>query len=287
MAPCILCGQERYKKLFDVGNFSLLKCVNCGLVKTSGRRKISYKKYHRDPDYSKFENHFRNLFLTRFELITRFIRKGRVLEIGCATGVMLEIFKKAGWEVWGVEPSASAEFAKQKGIKVLNTTFDTADLPKGYFDLVIINHTLEHLKNPLNAVKKANSLLRKGGVIFIDVPNFGSLSAKLLGKRWPYILPEEHNYHFTLQTLGRLLAKSGFKVIHGKTLSGVFNFANPISGLLEELSSRPKSFVIDFLSIPGAFISTTINQGTSLAVVGEKRYGRQDSYKIKTGEYEK
>src|SRR3972149_10844219 len=84
MAPCILCGQERYKKLFDVGNFSLLKCVKCGLVKTSGRRKISYKKYHRDPDYSKFENHFRNLFLTRFELITRFIRKGRVLEIGCA-----------------------------------------------------------------------------------------------------------------------------------------------------------------------------------------------------------
>jgi len=200
----------------------------------------------------------------------RFIGKGRVLEIGCATGVMLEIFKKADWEVWGVEPSGSSLLAEKKGIKVLNTTFDTADLQEDYFDLVIMNHTLEHLKNPLSAVKKANSLLKKGGVIFIDVPNFGSLSSRLLGKNWPYILPEEHDHHFTYVTVSRLLTKGGFRVKYWEARSGIFDYGKPIVGLIEELKNRKRAFVWDLITSPGALLTTLFKQGTSLSVLGRK-----------------
>ena len=270
MAPCILCSKDSFKNLFDVGIYSLIECVNCGLVKTSVGRKISYKKYHRDPDYIKFENHFRNFFLRRFKLISRFVSKGRVLEIGCATGVMLEIFKEAGWEVWGVEPSASAKFAEEKEIKVLNTTFDKANLQKGYFDALIINHTLEHFENPLEAIKKAHTLLKKGGVIFIDVPNFGSLSSRLMGKDWPYILPEEHHYHFTFATLSRLFKKEGFGIKHWEARSGIFDYENPILGLFEELKTRRKAFVWDLITSPGALLTTLLKKGTSLSVLGIK-----------------
>ncbi len=271
MDNCILCGSKYYEKLYKVKDRQLVKCKKCSLVVTEGDFSFQYRKYHGDEAYKVFGGLFKNIYQKRVNMILSFKKKpGKILDIGASTGTMLQIFKDNGWEVWGVEPSKSAELAKAKGIKIFQTTFEKANLPKNYFDVVILNHTLEHMDNPVSILKKVKRLLKKGAIVFIDVPNIGSLSARILGKRWPFILPEEHIFHFTPQTLRKVLQKSGFKVKSWKTQSGLFECAEPFSEVLLSFSTFKKRFFTNVLGFPGAFLATIMNRGASLSMIGEK-----------------
>jgi SAM-dependent methyltransferase len=272
MKKCVLCKSTEYKKLFDIKQFSLLKCKKCGLVRTRGQQTISYHHYHRDEVYKDFEKLFKNIYQKRVNIIIKFKKQpGRVLDVGTSTGTMLEIFKDAGWEVWGVEPSESAKIARKRGVKILRTTFEKAKLPKNYFDVVILNHTLEHMENPIIVLKKAKMLLKNKGIILVDVPNFGGLSAKILKERWPFILPREHLFHFTPETLRKILEKTGFKVIHWQTQSGIFECANPFFEIFYSLTTFKKRFLANILGFPGALIATLANCGASLSMIGQKK----------------
>lgn len=268
---CILCESRNYKTLFEVNGANIKKCNKCGLTITQRKMEIDYKKYHRDTDYKILEIYFKNIFKTRYKIVHLFKKHpGKVLDVGCATGVNLNIYASRGWEVWGVEPSSSAMVAKKKGFKVLKTTFENASLPIKYFDLVILNHTLEHMDNPLKVLKKVNTILRKRGLVLIDVPNFGSLSAKLTNKRWKYILPNEHNYHFTRQTLESLLVAAGYEMVFSDSRSGMLEYANPLLEIWQSLVDRKKRFFANTLGFPGALVSTLLDMGTSITVVGRK-----------------
>jgi len=272
---CILCNSKKYKELFGKEDWKILKCQKCNLVFTQRDRYKNYNNsnnYHRDVDYQKNETLFRNIFEKRFRIIGKFVKNpDRVLEVGCSTGILLSLFKKNTGETWGVEPSKSGELAKNKVTKLLRTTFEKAELPKNYFDLVILNHTLEHLENPLLVLRKVNFLLKDGGIIFVDVPNFGGLSAKIFGRNWALLLPYEHNFQFTLATLRKLLIKSNFKLIYQESRSGLFEYANPFSEVWDALKTGKKRFFTDILGFPGALIATLLNKGSSLSVVGQKQ----------------
>ena len=268
---CPLCGSRSYKKLFDVGSASIVSCTKCGLTKTENFSTPDYRKYHRDEDYQKFEWLFKNFFLKRVQTIERFQNgTGKVLEVGCSTGTFLELFKNKGWEVWGIEPSKSGEIARKKGIRVINAYFEKAEVPTGYFDLVIFNHTLEHLENPVVILQKAKKVLKNGGIVFVDVPNFGSLSSKVMGKYWGYLAPTEHLWHFTPDTLTKIFVRAGLKPIYRATTSGIFDCGNPTGGLVDKLLRGRKSFFSDLLTAPFAYLNTRMGMGTSLAVIGKK-----------------
>ncbi|MBI3397554.1 class I SAM-dependent methyltransferase [Candidatus Woesebacteria bacterium] len=210
---------------------------------------------------------FRNIFMRRFKLINKYIRSGKVLDIGCSNGVFLEIFKERGWEVWGVEPSKSAEVAEKHGIKVIKSDLENAKLPPHYFDVVILNHTLEHSDNPIKFLKIIKNLLTDEGLLFIDVPNFGSLSSRLLGKRWPYLLPNEHNFQFTKDSLTKIVRKNGYRVIHTESRSGLFEFANPMSEIFLSLIPPKKRFIKNILLFPYDLLSTILSMGDSMSVI--------------------
>lgn len=268
---CILCGKSNFKTLFSKGKYSIEKCNICGIVKTKGTSDVKYSEYHRDLDYEKYEPHFKNIFYKIYNNLSGyFVKPTKVLEIGCSRGTLLEIFKNHNWEVWGVEPSKSFWDAQAKGIKVMGVDFLNAKFQDVRFDLIIMNHTLEHLSNPLANLKKAYQILNKKGKIFIGVPNFESWSSKISGPYWSYLLPHEHTYHFTTVTLSKLLRKAGFKIIKVKTYSGIWSLANPIKGLLDEFRNRKRSFVVDLLLSPFDFLATLFNKASGLTVVAEK-----------------
>lgn len=268
---CILCSKKKFKKLFEVEGYEIIKCIKCGLVKTGkgkSKNKISYNNYHRDKDYKENEKMFKNIFKKRYNLIKKHIQKGKILEIGSSTGTLLQIFKKNGWEAWGIEPSASAIKAKKRGIKTIKETFEKARLPKKYFDVVVLNHTLEHLEDPLTTLKRVKTILKKEGVVYIDVPNFESLASKIQSKKWKYILPNEHVHHFTPKTLETLLKKAGFRVAWLKTWSGLFDYSNPFLDALQALRGKKKRFFINLYTFPFSFLSTILSKGTSMGAIG-------------------
>jgi SAM-dependent methyltransferase len=222
------------------------------------------ENYHRDEDYRKNETLFANIFEKKVNLISQYVGKGKMLEIGSATGVMLELFRDKGWKVSGVEPSGSYKEAEKKKLKIIHSKFEEVKLPNESFDLVVLNHTLEHFRNPSDVIKKINLLLKKGGIIFIDVPNFGSLSSRFLGKKWPFLLPEEHRSQFTRENLGELLHKNNFKILHWESRSGFFEYANPFKEL------KRKRFLLDILLLPYSLIATLFKMGDSMSFIARK-----------------
>lgn len=232
----------------------------------------NYSNYHRDNDYRKFSSMFRNIFMKRLILINRLIERtpGRVIDIGCSTGVFLDLFKESGWETWGVEPSKSGIIAKKKGHKVINDYFEKGVLPKNYFDLVIMNHTLEHMDNPAKVLTSLHGLLKSNGSILVDVPNAGGFGARILGEYWPYRLPDEHKSQFTRASLTAIFRTSGFKVIHFESRSGLFEYADPFLEVWSSLIGLKKRFFFDVLSFPYALIVTLLNSGDSMSLVGVK-----------------
>jgi SAM-dependent methyltransferase len=222
------------------------------------------ENYHRDEDYQKNEALFANIFQKRVNLISQYIGKGKMLEIGSATGVMLKLFRDRGWQVLGIEPSGSYKEAEKKKLEIIHSKFEEAKLSNESFDLVVLNHTLEHMENPSGVIKKINFLLKKSGIVFIDVPNFGSLSSRILGKKWPLLLPEEHKFQFTKESLGELLRINGFKILHWESRSGFFEYDNPLKEL------RRKRFLLDILSLPYSLVATLLKMGDSMSFVAEK-----------------
>jgi len=270
MKKCIFCGKNKKVKLFCQEKWCLYKCLGCGLVSTKRSEEPDYRKYHRDEEYNKSEKQFKNIFEKRYQIINKFFKKGKILEIGCSEGLLLDCFDGRKWERWGVEPSLSAKNAAERKIKVLNKFFEKAVLPNNYFNVVVMNHTLEHIDNPVKVIELIYKHLKKGGIIFIDVPNFGSISSKILRKRWRLLAPDEHNHHFTKETLQKILEKSGFKVIYTETRSGIFDYQHPFLELWYALIGFKKRFISDVFSIPLALIEKLFNQGTALTMVARK-----------------
>lgn len=268
---CISCN-NKLKFLGKNHNWDIFQCLSCGLGVTVGEfPQTPYSAYHRDPVYIKEKDQFKNIFQKRVGVIGKFKNPGRVLEVGSSTGLFLSLLKNKGWEVQGVEPSkTSTQEALKNNILTNNFTFEEAQIPSQSYDLVIFNHVLEHMDDPVNVLQKANSVLKKDGLILIDVPNFGSLSAKLRGANWQYILPKEHRWHFTPKSLITLLAKTGFQTVHWETHSGIWGYGNPLREVWESLMGGKKRFIWNILTAIPSWILTKFNAGSGLTVVAQK-----------------
>ncbi len=269
---CKLCGANKFKAIYQVQGVPIEKCQKCGLVRTNKTSFASYGAYHRDPDYLKYDKDFENIFAKRFELLSkRFEKPGKVIEIGASTGLLLSIFKAHGWETLGVEPSESAKAARKKSIKIIDLPFEKVDLGMNSFDLAILNHTLEHMTDPLFALKKVNVILKPKGLVYIDVPNFGSLAQKVQKEYWKALLPREHVHHFSKETLTKMLRKANFDTVWWGSWSGIFDVANPIKRETIKIKSRNIHLIADILDLPSNIITTIFKCGTNLAVIGRKK----------------
>ncbi len=138
----------------------------------------------------------------------------RVLEIGCAHGERLRYLRTLGWDVQGVEFSdLAASRAREKGLPCITSSIEDCTLPEASFDVIIMSMVLEHLSDPLAALKKINRWLKPGGRLLLSVPNDAGLEARLF-KEYGYSLDvPRHLTHFTPDTLSRMLATAGFEVL--------------------------------------------------------------------------
>lgn len=268
---CIACGSN-IKFLGNVQKKDIFVCRKCGLGQTVGNfTKEQYHDYHRDPIYIEAADQFRNIFKKRLDIISKIGTKGRVLEVGSSTGLFLSMLKESGWDVIGVEPSAtSSSLSRKKDLPVLNTTFELANLPNNSFDVIIFNHVLEHIDSPLDALKKARRLLRHDGIIFVDVPNFASLTARIRKSGWRYLLPKEHKWHFTPTSLFLLLEKTKFETVYWEAHSGIWGYGSPYLELWQSLSRLKKRFIWNVVGALPSWFLTKLKAGTGLTVVAQK-----------------
>ncbi|MEQ1661842.1 MAG: class I SAM-dependent methyltransferase [Thiobacillus sp.] len=167
---------------------------------------------------------------TREEILD-FIPAGsvRVLDVGCGGGGFGRTLKAArAVEVWGVEPVAeAAAMARADLDRVVEGYFDPAvDLPRGYFDAITFNDSLEHFPDVFPPLKLAAELLRPGGVIVVSLPNFRyleNIKHILIEKDFCYadngILDRTHLRFFTLKSMQRMFQEAGLVVLETRGIN--------------------------------------------------------------------
>ena len=266
---CLICGYPA-KKFSEKSGHLIYKCINCGFGFTDS---LNAQKgdYHRDETYRIEERLFDNIFLRRVDEVVKFIKTGKVLDIGCSTGIMLSIFKQRGFDVKGVEISKkAAEIARSKGIDVVVGPFEKIQFSEK-FNLVILNHTLEHLENPLEVLEKVKKILKPKGYLMIDLPNFDSPIAKLLKSKWPHLLPDEHLWHFTPKSFSIIFKKMDFKILAMKKASGIWDFGNPYLEMTQSLFGFKKRFFTNLTTVVPSLFFTKLNKGSDLLVIARKK----------------
>ena len=153
--------------------------------------------------------------LQRKRRIKKYVKRGRILDIGCGRGLALEVMRRDGWEVAGVEFSreAAACADRQYGIHVVHGVIEEWGFQPGSFDVITIYHVLEHLEKPAQVLEECGRLLRKGGLLVCAVPDISSLQATTGKGKWFHLDVPYHIHHFTEPGLVALLTKKGFTVV--------------------------------------------------------------------------
>ncbi|MBA3733327.1 class I SAM-dependent methyltransferase [Patescibacteria group bacterium] len=153
------------------------------------------------------------------------IKKGKLLDVGCATGFFMNIAKDFGFEVYGVEMS---DFAAQKGrdagLNIITGPLEGSNYPDSHFDVITMCDVLEHVSSPKDVLAEAKRILKKGGVLMVNTPDSESLWSRLFGSRWHLILPPEHLHYFSPFTLNYYLSNHGFKTMINTKIGKLFTF---------------------------------------------------------------
>ena len=165
--------------------------------------------------------------------------RGRLLDVGTAAGSFLHIAAQRGWDVQGCEPNRwLCEWGRKRyGLDIREGTIFDQRYPDGSFDVVTLWDVLEHTPDPLGLLQECGRVLKVGGLLVVNYPDIGSWVARLMGRRWVFLL-SVHLYYFTRQTMTRLLDRAGFDVaamrphIQLLELDYVLSRAEPAAGWL-------------------------------------------------------
>lgn len=181
------------------------------------------------PDYS-FEyftctqNYYerREEFLAEFDRLLQIVERleppGRLLDVGTGSGLLLVAARRRGWSVAGVEISAdAAAHAREKyGLDVIaGDVFAVPDSAR--YDVVVFNHVVEHLLDPIGNLGYGVERLRPGGLLVVGVPNFGSWMARLRKAQWASLHPHEHYWQFTRESFLQAIRPLGLQLVHFET----------------------------------------------------------------------
>ncbi len=144
-------------------------------------------------------------------------KPGVLVDIGCGNGHFLRTAMQLGWETWGVDMDPKAvETAKKTGATIMQGSFPNTGLPSDYFDWVTLHHVIEHVHDPLAALREVFRILKPGGHIWLATPNIDSLGHALFGANWRGLEPPRHLCIFHSNSLERALKSVGFTDIERK-----------------------------------------------------------------------
>lgn len=245
---CNFCNSDEYIPLYqipdlllgDVSNkFTFVKCVHCGLIYQNPRvTKQDIMKFYPDSYESYQSINLKTSWLMgkilryglqkRKRFVLNYRSKGRLLDIGCATGDFLDEVSHYGnntqWELYGVEISKyAAELAsKKKYLKIFNATLEECGFPDHYFDVITLWDVLEHLYDPAGSLSEIHRILKPGGILVIRVPNFNSLDRIIFKSEWAGWDAPRHLYVFSKSTIAAYLDRNGFSILNLSTNIGSY-----------------------------------------------------------------
>lgn len=246
---CRCCDRQQHSFLYKGkdrlhgldGQFSLFTCANCGVVAVFPRLSsneiekfypesyISYPLPVED-EKSRMRKLDRQFGVTkRRRKIEKHSKKrmGRILDIGCATGVFLNEMKSHGWDAYGVEPSsyAAGVAVERSGLNVFNGYLDEVDFEDHFFDVITLWDVFEHLADPNEALRIIKRILKPDGSLVITMPNTDSWERKIFNQYWAGWDVPRHYHIFSEDAIERLLR------LHGMHIDNLISFTGMLGAI--------------------------------------------------------
>ena len=245
-AACLVCGGERAEPLYRLSRRSILRCHDCRQVYlwplpteaeiaeefarlyTTGENPLPELR-----DYYRFcyddgpGNPLAAIYDHWLEAMERVHRPGRILDVGCGTGLFLSVARRRGWTPTGVDASVEATgFARDRfGLDVETGEFAAAFASGRQYDAVTMWDVIEHSRDPVDLLRGARSCLAPGGVLGLATPNQRSMLDVVAGAMYRatagrvtaplekfYI--DQHFLYFTPETLREALARADLQLVH-------------------------------------------------------------------------
>lgn len=291
LKKCPICASKNisfiynlFDRLYGVdGDFNIYKCKNCKITFLNPQlNKEEVEKYY-PKDYVSFKSSKDSRsFLIKSLYDTYFLKKGnkllkifffpvkhllrslpkkenaKFLDVGCGKGIFLNYVKNNKMMPYGIDPFIEKDIPPLniKKISLLDAKF-----PNNYFDFITLNNVLEHIPNPLGIIIECKRILKKGGRIFINIPNNSSLAYLLFKKNWVSLDVPRHFFTFSKKSMKLISKKLGLDIIKTKYKSEPFTL---ISSLIYKYSNEKKlsenkimsNFWINVLTLP---ISVLLN----------------------------
>ena len=230
------CGNSDFEVIAQKDRYGIpvdtVICKNCGLIITNpcldedsnnSFYNNEYPFIYRDEIKPSDENFLERKNEARH--IIGFIKKhsrlstGTVLEIGCADGGNVAAFADAGFTASGIDLShVYIEFGKTKGLDLHRSDSSSFSRSGKKFDIIVLNHVLEHFTNIRKELDNINTLLKPDGFLFISVPGVKCLTYGAYNSDFLRMIQNAHIYNFTKTTLQQVMKKHGFDCIYGNEL---------------------------------------------------------------------
>jgi 2-polyprenyl-3-methyl-5-hydroxy-6-metoxy-1,4-benzoquinol methylase len=176
-------------------------------------------------------------------LVKKYSREGLLLDYGCGTGDFLLYCSQKNWQPAGVEPAAAARTIASSKLQA-SVFANIEDVPKTQFDAITLWHVLEHVPDLTTLINQLKLMLKEDGTLFIAVPNYKSYDGEHYQSNWAGYDVPRHLWHFTPDSMKRLLSKNNLKVtaIHPMKLDAYY-----VSLLSEKYVNNGKATLYSFM----------------------------------------
>jgi 2-polyprenyl-3-methyl-5-hydroxy-6-metoxy-1,4-benzoquinol methylase len=248
--PCALCGGEEHVLLYPANvtdeapasefrctsaavalHDDILACARCGMV--SSRPKLApheiLQRYAEvvDDNYLTEQEGRRELFEWVLDVMSGYFVAGdRLLEIGSNVGLFLHRAVARGWRARGIEPSKWAVDVGRERFRVdlEQKPLEELDEERASKDAIVLLDVLEHLVDPLDALKRLRRLVAEDGIVVLSTINLVGLHGRLRKERWPWFI-RPHLHYFTPATLRVLLEEAGFRIVEWRVVPRSFHLS--------------------------------------------------------------
>jgi len=232
----------------------IVRCNRCGMVYNNpqpdpGALLKVYKQVE-DPLYQEESGARERTFKLSLDQVHRFVTPpGRLLDVGCYTGVFMKVAAEQGWDVEGVELSSwAAGIARQAGFeKVYDKPLEQLSLPGESFDVVTLWDVVEHLSHPVDMLKNVHGLLKPGGIAAFSTHMVDSWAVRILGTRYPFFM-DMHVAHFSRKTVKRMLEQEGFEFLRIRSHHRILRTGYFLEKLYHKVKRGPARSMVKWLS---------------------------------------
>lgn len=230
---CIVCDSRNLELNYSLKFGDVFFCRDCRLVFVNFKDIAEFHQANSkwaDPIRTKNQirslPELRRIALNRFKLLLKYSKKNNLLEFGPNTGEFLYVANKKGFKVAAVDKyPVILNLNKPKDLTLFESDANEF-LSLNKFDNIVAFHILEHIESPEKFIRRVWECLNPEGLLFLEVPNYNSLSRKILGRNW-YMFYDYHIIHFNIEAMKKILTKNGFRILYWRSIQPLTLYTAP------------------------------------------------------------